>query len=112
MPGHTRGHERAENSFSSFAPRGKSKSYQSNHLKQTKQLSPLLHGIVGINITPFHPDRSVDFDALGRNLDFLLAGGIRVITPCGNTGEFSSLTVDECLEIMSFASKQIKGKAA
>src|SRR5204863_2458780 len=49
--------------------------------------------------------------ALGKNLDFLLLAGIKVITLCGNTGEFSSLTVDECLEIISFASKRLKGKA-
>ena len=76
-----------------------------------KQLAALFQTVVGINITPFGPDLAIYFDALGRNLDFLLAQGIRVITPCGNTGEFSSLTVDECLEIMSFARKRMKGKA-
>jgi len=79
-------------------------------LKQTTPPGPLLQTIVGINITPFGSDLSIDFDALGRNLDFLLAAGIKVITPCGNTGEFSSLTVDECLEILSFASARVKGK--
>src|SRR5436190_725952 len=79
--------------------------------KATKKLASVFQTIVGINITPFRPDLSIDFDELGRNLDFLIAQGIKVITPCGNTGEFSSLTIDECLEIMSFASNRIKGKA-
>jgi len=80
-------------------------------LKQTKQLGALLQTIVGINITRFGSDLSIDFDALGRNLDFLLAAGIKVITPCGNTGEFSSLTINECREIISFSATRLKGKA-
>ena len=85
--------------------------HPSNPLKQPKDLAALLKTIVGINITPFGSDLSIDFNALGKNLDSLLAAGVKVITPCGNTGEFSSLTVDECLEIMSFAAARIKGKA-
>jgi 4-hydroxy-tetrahydrodipicolinate synthase len=80
-------------------------------LKNSNQLGTLLQSIVGINITPFNSDLSVDFDALGKNLDFLLEQGIKVIVPCGNTGEFSSLTVEESLQIITFAAKRLKGKA-
>jgi len=80
-------------------------------LKRTKDLAAVLQTIVGINITPFTSDLSIDFEELGRNLEFLLTQGIKVVTPCGNTGEFSSLTVDECLEIISFAGERLQGKA-
>jgi 4-hydroxy-tetrahydrodipicolinate synthase len=80
-------------------------------LKQASQLGAQLQTIVGINITPFGPDLSIDFDDLGRNLDFLVQQGVKVIVPCGNTGEFSSLTIEESLEIISFSSKRLKGQA-
>ena len=98
-------------SFSFLHNIEKSNPDQFTHLKKTKQLGARLQTIVGINITPFGRDLSIDFDALGTNLDFLAREGVKVIVPCGNTGEFNALTVDECLEIMSFASKRLKGKA-
>src|SRR5437870_4085286 len=111
MPRHTGRRERAKNEFFVSRAARKRNSYPSNQLKKTKQLGARLRTIVGINITPFGSDLSIDFQALGKNLDFLVAAGVKVITPCGNTGEFSSLTVDECFEIISFASTRVKGKA-
>ena len=80
-------------------------------MKGTMQSGANLQTIVGINITPFSQDLSIDFDALGKNLDFLVREGVKAIVPCGNTGEFNALTIEECLEITSFTAKRLKGKA-
>lgn len=52
--------------------------------------------ICAINITPFHPDTlQIHWDALADNVRFLIDHGVNVIVPCGNTGEFYGLTLEE-----------------
>jgi 4-hydroxy-tetrahydrodipicolinate synthase len=55
-----------------------------------------LRTISAIPVTPFTPDGQIDWDAYGRVIDRLVDGGITVVTPNGNTGEFYALTADEC----------------
>lgn len=66
-----------------------------------------LRSIVAINVTPFDANGAVDFDALGRNLDYLADAGMSVVTPCGNTGEFCSLSPDECARIIEFSCRRL-----
>jgi 4-hydroxy-tetrahydrodipicolinate synthase len=54
-----------------------------------------LAGVVAIPVTPFAADGSVDRDAHRTLLHRLLDGGIRTLTPNGNTGEFYALTPEE-----------------
>ncbi|MEU7427311.1 dihydrodipicolinate synthase family protein [Streptomyces sp. NPDC040750] len=54
-----------------------------------------LADVVAIPVTPFAADGSVDRDALRSLLRRLLDGGIRTLTPGGNTGEFYALTPEE-----------------
>lgn len=54
-----------------------------------------LRTVHAINVTPFREDRSIDYEGLERNVRFLIEGGMEVIVPCGNTGEFYALTVEE-----------------
>lgn len=70
-----------------------------------------LRGINAINITPFREDYSIDFEALGRNLDDLINHGIDVIYPCGNTGEYYSLTCEEARAVVEFTVCHIAGRA-
>ncbi|WP_353941807.1 dihydrodipicolinate synthase family protein [Streptomyces sp. HUAS MG91] len=51
-----------------------------------------LADVVAIPVTPFAADGSVDEPALRTLLRRLLDGGVRVLTPNGNTGEFYALT--------------------
>jgi len=71
-----------------------------------------LQGVNAINITPFGDDGAVDFPALGRNLDHLIAQGIEAIYPCGNTGEYYSLTCEEAKDVAEFAIRHVAGRAA
>ncbi|MEU7277896.1 dihydrodipicolinate synthase family protein [Streptomyces sp. NPDC045431] len=54
-----------------------------------------LADVVAIPVTPFGPDGGVDRDAYRALLGRLLDGGVRAVTPGGNTGEFYALTPDE-----------------
>ncbi|WP_330340791.1 dihydrodipicolinate synthase family protein [Streptomyces sp. NBC_00557] len=54
-----------------------------------------LADVVAIPVTPFAEDGSVDTGTLRALLRRLLDGGIRTLTPNGNTGEFYALTPEE-----------------
>lgn len=51
-----------------------------------------LADVVAIPVTPFAEDGSVDQVAHRALLRRLLDGGVRTLTPNGNTGEFYALT--------------------
>ncbi|MET7480445.1 dihydrodipicolinate synthase family protein [Streptomyces sp. NPDC005648] len=54
-----------------------------------------LADVVAIPVTPFAEDGTVDRDAHRALLRRLLEGGVRTLTPNGNTGEFYALTPEE-----------------
>ncbi len=60
-------------------------------------------------ITPFKND-AVDFDALGKLIDFLIDGGINYIVTLGTTGETPVLSKDEKKSIIEFTYKYITGR--
>jgi 4-hydroxy-tetrahydrodipicolinate synthase len=54
--------------------------------------------VSAVTVTPFRDDR-VDEDGLRRNLEHVLAGGIRVLVAGGNTGEWASLSAVESIRV-------------
>ncbi|MFF4797750.1 dihydrodipicolinate synthase family protein [Streptomyces sp. NPDC001351] len=54
-----------------------------------------LADVVAIPVTPFAEDGTVDQDAHRALLRRLIEGGIRILTPNGNTGEFYALSPEE-----------------
>lgn len=61
-------------------------------------LTPLkaaLADVVAIPVTPFAADGTIDTEAHRGLLRRLLDGGVRILTPNGNTGEFYALTPEE-----------------
>lgn len=62
---------------------------------------PLFKGAGTALVTPM-TDAGVDFDALGRLIDFQLRGGIDALVACGTTGEPSTLTEKEYEEVIKF----------
>ncbi|MFJ9116539.1 dihydrodipicolinate synthase family protein [Streptomyces sp. NPDC102394] len=54
-----------------------------------------LADVVAIPVTPFAEDGSVDTAAHRALLRRLVDGGVRILTPNGNTGEFYALTPEE-----------------
>ncbi len=64
-------------------------------------------------VTPFKPDDllAVDLAAFERNLDFLVAHGVKVIAVGGGTGEFEALTAAE-LEALTRTALETVGQRA
>ena len=55
-----------------------------------------LHGVAVTNITVFEPGSfDLNVEAVAANARFLADAGIPLLIPCGNTGEFHSLTNSE-----------------
>ena len=54
-------------------------------------------------ITPMLADGSVDYDGLGKNIDFQIENGTDAIIICGTTGESSTLDDKEHRECIRFA---------
>ena len=69
-----------------------------------------LKGSIVALITPFAEDGSVDFDALGRLIDFQIEGGTDAILVLGTTGESSTMTHEEDAEVVRFALERIDGR--
>lgn len=59
--------------------------------------------------TPF-TKAGVNFDALGKLLDFQLEGGTDAVIACGTTGEASTMTPRERTEVIEFCVKHVKGR--
>lgn len=54
-----------------------------------------LADVVAIPVTPFAEDGSIDQDTHRALLRRALDGGVRIVTPNGNTGEFYALSPEE-----------------
>ena len=77
-----------------------------------EKLAERLRTVHAINVTPFREDRGVDYDLLERNIEFLIANDLEVIVPCGNTGEFYALSVEEAKAITRFVVETVNGRVA
>ena len=61
-------------------------------------------------VTPFTQDDKVNFEELGKIIDFQIAGGTDAIIICGTTGESSTLTHDEHDACIKFAVEHTAGR--
>lgn len=53
-------------------------------------------------VTPFHEDGSVHYEAFRKQIELQIAGGTDAIIVCGTTGEASTLTHEEHIEVIRF----------
>jgi 4-hydroxy-tetrahydrodipicolinate synthase len=58
-------------------------------------------------VTPFSKDHQVDFDALGKVLDFILHGGVEYIVVLGTTGETATLEKSEKIDIINYTFEKV-----
>lgn len=61
-----------------------------------------LKGLGVALITPFKKDKSIDFDALARLVDYQIEGGIDYLVVLGTTAETPTLSAEERKEIVRF----------
>ena len=60
-------------------------------------------------VTPFHEDGSIHFEKFAQLVEDQIAGGTDAIIVCGTTGESSTLTHEEHLEMIRFCVETVKG---
>lgn len=73
-------------------------------------LKDKLHGTLVPIVTPMHDDFSLKLDILPSLIDYLIDGGVKVIIPCGSTGEFYALTEDERCQMIEATVKAVGGR--
>ena len=61
-------------------------------------------------ITPFKSSMEVDFEALGKLIDFIIENGIEYIVTLGTTGETPTLDTEEKLDIINFTFEKVDGR--
>lgn len=71
---------------------------------------PIFTGSGVALITPMHADGSVNFDELGRLVEFQIVNGTDAIIACGTTGEAATLSVKEHCEVLSFVAEKVNGR--
>lgn len=68
-----------------------------------------LQGAMTALVTPFS-NGQVDYDALGKLIDFQLENGIQGLVPCGTTGESPTLSYQEHDKVIEFTVDRVAGK--
>lgn len=58
-------------------------------------------------VTPFTEEKAVDYEELGRLIEFQIEGGIDAIIVCGTTGEPVTMTEEERLSVISFTMEKV-----
>ncbi|WP_093797931.1 dihydrodipicolinate synthase family protein [Streptomyces sp. Wb2n-11] len=74
-------------------------------------LRSALADVVAIPVTPFAADDSLDTAAHRALLGRLLDGGVRTLTPNGNTGEFYALSPQERRAVTELTIEEARGRA-
>jgi 4-hydroxy-tetrahydrodipicolinate synthase len=69
-----------------------------------------LRGSISPVITPFNEDGSIDFESFEKIINWHIESGSHGISVTGTTGEPSSLTVEERVQVMEAAAKAINGR--
>jgi 4-hydroxy-tetrahydrodipicolinate synthase len=63
----------------------------------------MFEGAMPALITPFTKDDRIDGEGLRKNIEFVEAGGVSGIVPCGTTGESATLSAVEHEEVIDIA---------
>ena len=67
-------------------------------------------GMATAIVTPMRDDLSVDYEALGRFIDFQLDSGINAIVAVGTTGESATLEPAEQRQVIRFTVERVAGR--
>lgn len=61
-------------------------------------------------VTPFHEDGSINYEKFVQLVEDQIAGGTDAIIVCGTTGEASTLTHEEHLDLIRFCAEKVNGR--
>ena len=63
-------------------------------------------------VTPMDAQGRLDWDSLGKLVDFHLQEGTNAIVAVGTTGESATLDVEEHIQVIEFVVKRVAGRIA
>lgn len=61
-------------------------------------------------VTPFKENGEVDYEKFAELIEYQIAEGTDAIIVCGTTGESSTLTHEEHIDVIAYCVKQVKGR--
>ncbi|MBO5323927.1 MAG: 4-hydroxy-tetrahydrodipicolinate synthase [Oscillospiraceae bacterium] len=70
----------------------------------------IFKGMATAIVTPMKADKSVDYEALGRFIEFQIENGINAIVAVGTTGESATLEPWEQKEVIRFTVERVAGR--
>jgi 4-hydroxy-tetrahydrodipicolinate synthase len=70
-----------------------------------------LRGCATALVTPFTCDGAIDEAALQRLVEYQIAGGVKLLVPCGTTGESATMTEAEDQQVIKLVIEAAKGQA-
>jgi len=70
-----------------------------------------MRGCATALVTPFTTDGAIDDEALTRLIEYQLAGGVKLLVPCGTTGESATMTEEEDQHVIKRAIELALGRA-
>lgn len=70
-----------------------------------------LRGCATALVTPFTSEGEIDEAALTRLIEYQLAGGVKLLVPCGTTGESATMTEEEDQRVIKRAIELARGRA-
>jgi 4-hydroxy-tetrahydrodipicolinate synthase len=68
-------------------------------------------GVSVTTVTPFNEGGSVNYELLDAQTEFLIDGGVKILVVCGNTGEFTSLGIEETQKVIARTVAVVRGRA-
>jgi len=70
-----------------------------------------LRGCATALVTPFIADGAIDEQALTRLIEYQLSGGVKLLVPCGTTGESATMTEEEDQRVIKRAIELSRDRA-
>ena len=61
-------------------------------------------------VTPFTKNHDVDFDALGKVIDYVIDGGVEYLVSLGTTGETPTLDKQEKIDIANYTFEKVNNR--
>lgn len=70
-----------------------------------------MHGCATALVTPFHKDGSIDDETFKNLVDRQIKGGVKLLVPCGTTGESVTMSEDERLHVIRMTAEVAHNRA-
>ena len=70
-----------------------------------------MRGCATALVTPFKSDGAIDEECLRELVDRQITGGVKLLVPCGTTGESATMTEDEDARVIALTIEVARGRA-